>query len=113
MNQRVFNYILVLITLTTFVLSLLFIKYGKSDILDNLNSNKNTESIDNNKKVNEKRNYSKELKRFLLPVIAMFSFFAGCYFVSLLVQVPSFNWWCKVLPLLFLAAIFYALTVKG
>ena len=87
MNQRVFNYILVLITLTTFVLSLLFIKYGKSDILDNLNSQKNTENIDKKNIVtnNKKENNSEKVKRFLLPVTAMFSFFAGCYFVSLLV----------------------------
>ena len=102
MNQRAFNYILVSVTLITFVLSLLFIKYGNSDILDNLNLEKNTENIDKNRKVNKKKNKSEEIKRFLSPVIAMFSFFAGCYFVSLLVIESDKNTGDKYVGIYFL-----------
>lgn len=90
MNSRLYNYILVTTFITTFVLSLLYIKYGSdTDILDNLNNNsiKNEKvKINNNANINEnKKTKMEELKRFLSPAIVMFSFFAGCYFVSLLV----------------------------
>ena len=82
MNSRLYNYILVTIFVTTFVLSLLYIKYGNDiDILDKLNIN---QEENENKNVNKKTKME-QVKRFLSPAIVMFSFFAGCYFVSLLV----------------------------
>lgn len=104
MNQRIFNYLLVTITLITFVLSLLFIKYGNTDILDNLNYQKNIQNIKKKNIVtnNKKENNSEKVKRFLSPVISMFSFFAGCYFVSLLVIESDKNKGDKYIGIYFL-----------
>ena len=86
MNQRLYNYILVITFVTTFVLSLLYIKYGNDeDILNKLNINREENVNENIKEDVNKKTKMEKFKRFLSPAIVMFSFFAGCYFVSLLV----------------------------
>ena len=70
MNQRLYNYILVITFVTTFVLSLLYIKYGNDeDILNKLNINREENVNENIKEDVNKRispNIWKNLKHFYL-----------------------------------------------
>lgn len=76
MNQRIKNYIIVYSFVIAIIVSIINIKVVNT--LDNTASN-NEES----KNIEEHDN--KEFYRFILPAIALISFFIGCYFIALII----------------------------